>query len=1147
MKLLFNNTQSKTKQIIRLNKPIDFVCAFKKRNINMQYLKNIISVLVLLFIFAGLKGQEQALKTHELNGQRANYIFVEKDVTTGSKFAKLKSVNGNTAVQVNNPDVEAVKILTAPYTSVQEETMLDIVIRNNSGSDLNAFDYYIELYRKGNPDIPLQSYSGSPLLIGQTDTISLKYTFKYVEQVEVYAKVNIEGDVNTLNDATASVDISIQELGTFSDTAGDGVLVQGSLPMNLSKQYSVVQIIYPEAIFTSHGSISGVSFPKNFIADVADVACEVKVGSTANTQLDAGWIDEKELTAVFNGTVKSYAGEGELYIPFVNSFMYEGGNIVLSIKTNASNLSTQQNFVTTLGTSGQVSRYAASATEIDLGINAGTPGTFYPNTKFFLNTKYGSLTVNVKDNNGEAIDLAHVTLNGIVSYSAKTNHEGMVSFDGIVIGETYELRATKVNYDSYVNNSYLISTADISQDITLNKIEIPVAVMADVDIERGESSITWTSYSNALTEDPVYHNGTLESVYDAVPDSTHKWAGSLVSVNKPGTLIGAYILGFTTNIYLENPPVTLEMLDADFNVIAVSEPFRLPSHTEIFVDMPPVSYGSDFYLMVHWHRNTALTFGIAQDEDGSFQNAYAGTMRDGFKALNTALCVSPLMLSENVSSAEQGDGIKGYNIYRGLLSDMDNVQNWEMLNSSTITMQSGLASYDAFGWPDETTEDGVYTYAVKTLYANGISEYTFSNPIRVGTDTEVTVLVNTDGANAEGAEVVLSNNDSLRIHQYLAYVQEDGYATFPTVIKGTYQMEVNTGGDFSAYNEEDIILNTPQAYLNATINQLLSAPVEFDITEKTNQGELGVRWNKKQVVLDNDTYETGLGLFPGWDMAIGNKYEIGYSGYISDLDLYGHNYNGTFEEVVVEILDKDLQLLGRSNGFKIPANRFVNVEFETPVPFDSVFYAMVTAYPSVNRITNLVGLDTNGPHKGEGLAHILLGGEIKELSEALDNPDRNGVFAIRPNIEKRGRTKMMKTYNLYLDDMEVPVVSGLTKLEHKLLYIPKGPHEIGVSTSYQNGESDIVKLEFDIDNKTGVDDIWAGLKVYPNPSEGVITVENAYGAEMQVISLDGKILMKEDVNSEMFVLNLTNVGYGSYILMVKKENSVAIEKIVITK
>jgi hypothetical protein len=100
--------------------------------------------------------------------------------------------------------------------------------------------------------------------------------------------------------------------------------------------------------------------------------------------------------------------------------------------------------------------------------------------------------------------------------------------------------------------------------------------------------------------------------------------------------------------------------------------------------------------------------------------------------------------------------------------------------------------------------------------------------------------------------------------------------------------------------------------------------------------------------------------------------------------------------------------------------------------------------------------------------------------------------------------------------------------------------------SYSNGTALAIRLLMG-SAWLGLDDnTLAGVSIFPNPSEGVITVTNDNGVSNTIVVRDvlGKQILSKEANSET-TLDLSNSGSGVFFVSVTNETGTIVEKVVI--
>jgi len=85
------------------------------------------------------------------------------------------------------------------------------------------------------------------------------------------------------------------------------------------------------------------------------------------------------------------------------------------------------------------------------------------------------------------------------------------------------------------------------------------------------------------------------------------------------------------------------------------------------------------------------------------------------------------------------------------------------------------------------------------------------------------------------------------------------------------------------------------------------------------------------------------------------------------------------------------------------------------------------------------------------------------------------------------------------------------------------------------------------DQSLSVNDITLdGISVYPNPSEGVVTIENTNNDQsvVEVFNVSGRKVLVKDITSTS-TIDLSGNGTGVYVVKVSNENGSMVERVVI--
>ena len=186
-----------------------------------------------------------------------------------------------------------------------------------------------------------------------------------------------------------------------------------------------------------------------------------------------------------------------------------------------------------------------------------------------------------------------------------------------------------------------------------------------------------------------------------------------------------------------------------------------------------------------------------------------------------------------------------YNVYRLTESQISTPDAWTLVKENAETAEFTDTPVDL--------PDGVYAYAVRTVYPDGsMSEASMSQFVGYHMYTNVTVNVksNSEGEGAQGA--LVSMTGQARQNSYNVAVDENGCALFPTLVKDKYDMTITLEGyeavsevvDFSVENSY-----TTEAYL---LKEIISDPINLTIENYDKDAKTALfTWNTSAVIFDD--------------------------------------------------------------------------------------------------------------------------------------------------------------------------------------------------------------------------------------------------------------------------------------------------------
>ena len=110
-----------------------------------------------------------------------------------------------------------------------------------------------------------------------------------------------------------------------------------------------------------------------------------------------------------------------------------------------------------------------------------------------------------------------------------------------------------------------------------------------------------------------------------------------------------------------------------------------------------------------------------------------------------------------------------------------------------------------------------------------------------------------------------------------------------------------------------------------------------------------------------------------------------------------------------------------------------------------------------------------------------------------------------------------------------------------------GPFGTGNAVNYYNGWGYSPYVRANFDPSLGLNEVTLdGVSVYPNPSEGIVTVTNTNNEDnlIEVYTVSGKVVLTKEASSTT-TIDLNAVGTGVYIVKVSNANGSAAKRVVI--
>lgn len=106
--------------------------------------------------------------------------------------------------------------------------------------------------------------------------------------------------------------------------------------------------------------------------------------------------------------------------------------------------------------------------------------------------------------------------------------------------------------------------------------------------------------------------------------------------------------------------------------------------------------------------------------------------------------------------------------------------------------------------------------------------------------------------------------------------------------------------------------------------------------------------------------------------------------------------------------------------------------------------------------------------------------------------------------------------------------------------------DVGTISAYaKNGCGEGAPYTLDVTCTVGIEDIFSHTKIYPNPATNFITLTNLIHSNIKIFDISGKLMLSENINSDNFNLNISNLKSGNYIIKVNNSKTIASTVLVI--
>ena len=354
----------------------------------------------------------------------------------------------------------------------------------------------------------------------------------------------------------------------------------------------------------------------------------------------------------------------------------------------------------------------------------------------------------VKSHDGQAIEGASVSLNyndfynNVIDTLTDENGEfSLTAFSDV----DYLLNVLITGYQEHIDTiSVSASNLDLGIISLDEKIGPPTNVVAKN--QNDMAFVSWDIPDTEILDTLILDDDNGMGGQGYFPN-TEGWTGNLFTTDSTHTIMG--ILWESTGPSSDTCDdfLTIDIFNRFGELIHEGLPaYPISSRWAYYELESPVTVEGSFYVMMHSQltQNTS-THLTRWDWDGDVSASYTNVIyyyspewptNNGFIRVydydpgngTGCMMIRPVVSTDNGDALLGPDGrtITGYNIYKGMVEDLENSASWDMLNTDPIPTTEFIDN----DWPPKDTT--AYMYAVEALYATGISPLAFSNALALG-------------------------------------------------------------------------------------------------------------------------------------------------------------------------------------------------------------------------------------------------------------------------------------------------------------------------------------------------------------------------------------------------------------------------------
>jgi len=294
--------------------------------------------------------------------------------------------------------------------------------------------------------------------------------FSEFSVAELTVSLDLTLDENAVNDISNPLLVTFMTDNNAVFSIGESTDLSGFIPVNPAYNNSMSQTIYYDEEISINSEILGIIYHYDFVSECVFEELSLWIGTTELDNLASGWAALDSQQQVFNDEIYFQQGEHFLYIQFSEPFIYDGGNLIVTVVRHFSEsvFSYNNRFIMSTDDS-NLSRSRALFQDVN-PINPAQPESgilinSFANTIFVANS-LGTVFGTISSEDGSLIENAYINVDE--NYHAISDSNGFYSI-GILPAGDYAITVTATGYQEYVGESFSISGGEsLEMNITLD-------------------------------------------------------------------------------------------------------------------------------------------------------------------------------------------------------------------------------------------------------------------------------------------------------------------------------------------------------------------------------------------------------------------------------------------------------------------------------------------------------------------------------------------------------------------------------------------------------------------------------------------------------------------------------------------------------